>query len=68
MERLDVRGYSCPEPVLRTQALVEAGKSKFEVLVDTNVSKENVGRYLEEEGYKVAYSEEGEDFIVKAEK
>ena len=42
MERLDVTGYSCPEPVIRTEKLVKEGKTEFEVLVDTNVSKENV--------------------------
>lgn len=68
MERLDVTGFSCPEPVLRTQKLVNSGKTNFEVLVDTNVSKENVARFLEEQGFAVTASEEGENFLVKASK
>ncbi len=43
---LDVRGLSCPEPVLRTlEALKSLNSGEIlEVLVDTNVAKENVSR------------------------
>lgn len=68
MERLDVTGYSCPEPVVRTGIWVKEGKKEFEVLVDTNVSKENVARYLEEEGYTVFTSSEGSNYLVSAKK
>lgn len=68
MENLDVRGFSCPEPVLRTEKLVKEGKTDLEILVDTNVSKENVSRYLEEEGYTVTSSPEEDYFVLKAKK
>ncbi len=68
MERLDVTGYSCPEPVIRTEKLVKEGKTEFEVLVDTNVSKENVARFLEEVGYTVTTSSEGSNYLVSAKK
>ncbi len=68
MERLDVTGYSCPEPVIRTEKLVKEGKTEFEVLVDTNVSKENVARFLEEAGYTVTTSSEGSNYLVSAKK
>lgn len=68
MERLDVTGYSCPEPVLRTQNFIKEGNTEFEVLVDTNVSKENVARFLEEEGFSVSTKEDGPNFLVIASK
>ena len=68
MERLDVTGYSCPEPVIRTERFVKEGKKEFEVLVDTNVSKENVARFLEEAGFTVNTSSEGSNYLVSAKK
>ena len=68
MKRLDVTGYSCPEPVIRTGNFIEEGNNEFEVLVDTKVSKENVARFLEEKGFTVTTSEEGSNFVVSAKK
>lgn len=53
MKEIDVRGYSCPEPVIRTMNAVKEGNNELEILVDTNVSKENVSRYLKENSYTV---------------
>lgn len=63
MKEIDARGFSCPEPVIRTEKAVRAGETEFEVLVDTNVSKENVCRYLEDNGYTVQASELSEGDI-----
>lgn len=44
-EIIDVRGLSCPEPVLRTlEVLKKIDKGEIEVWVDTNTSKENIIR------------------------
>lgn len=44
-EIIDVRGLSCPEPVLRTlETLKNLDKGEIEVWVDTNTSKENIIR------------------------
>lgn len=65
---LDTRGYACPEPVIMTKELVDKGDKKIEVLLDTNVSKENVSRFLTSNGYNVKITEEGDEFKIVATK
>lgn len=67
MKNLDVRGLSCPEPVLCTQKAVKAGERYLEIVLDTSVSVENVRRYLESQGYRVSVAE-GKDYTIRAEK
>ncbi|WP_425538330.1 sulfurtransferase TusA family protein [Microaceticoccus formicicus] len=64
MKEIDVRGYSCPEPVIRTMNAVKEGNAELEILVDTNVSKENVSRYLKENGYNVDVKETGDYYTI----
>ena len=49
-EVLDCRGLACPEPVLRTRALVEKKPGAVEVLVDNAPASENVSRFLAKSG------------------
>ena len=61
MIEVDVRGFSCPIPVVRTkQAIKDNPKEDLTVLVESAVSKENVSRMAESEGYS-ARVEEVED-------
>lgn len=42
-EKVDARGLSCPQPVLMALAKIkEKGSGEIEVLVDNEVSRENV--------------------------
>lgn len=51
---VDARGFSCPQPVLMTlEEIKKVNKGEIEVLVDTDTSKENVGRAAESQGWKV---------------
>jgi tRNA 2-thiouridine synthesizing protein A len=51
---VDVRGFSCPIPVVRTKkAMGENPKEVLTVLVETAVSKENVSRLARSQGYSV---------------
>lgn len=60
---VDARGYVCPMPVIMVKKAVEADQpANLEVMVDEVCAKENVTRYAESVGYKVAVTEEGEDF------
>lgn len=68
MKRVDAAGLSCPEPVLLTKKAVDEGPSELEVIVDNNVSKENVKRFLESHGYKVEVKEKDEDILVYGKK
>ncbi|MBN1176287.1 MAG: sulfurtransferase TusA family protein [Dehalococcoidales bacterium] len=58
MTEVDVRGYSCPIPVVKTRkAMEENPKEVLSVLVETAVSKENVTRLAESQGYSVEAEE-----------
>ena len=54
MFEIDVRGYSCPIPVVKTKkALEDNPEEKVAVLVKTAVSRENVSRLAKSRGYSV---------------
>ncbi len=58
MIEIDVRGLSCPVPVVRTKKAIEQNpKDVLTVLVETAVSKENVLRLAERRGYSVEVEE-----------
>ena len=58
MVEVDVRGFSCPVPVVRTKKAIEQNpKEVLSVLVETAVSKENVSRLAESQGYSVRVEE-----------
>jgi len=54
MTEVDVRGFSCPIPVVKTKKAMEDNPNDvLTVLVETEVSKENVTRLAESRGYSV---------------
>lgn len=58
MIEVDVRGFSCPIPVVKTKQAIEANpKEVLSVLVETAVSRENVSRLAESKGYSVEATE-----------
>lgn len=64
MKEVDTRGLSCPEPIMLTQEATLTGENNIEVLVDTEVAKENVIRFLENAGYKTSVNEEKDCYKV----
>jgi len=53
IKEIDVRGLSCPLPVIKTKkALEEKSHEPILVLIDTEVSVENISRLLKSIGYK----------------
>ncbi|MDA3814223.1 MAG: sulfurtransferase TusA family protein [Candidatus Cloacimonetes bacterium] len=46
MKQIDTRGLSCPQPVVLVLAEIRNGKGEFEVLIDSEASRENVKRLL----------------------
>ncbi len=58
MTEVDVRGYSCPIPVVKTKkAMDENPGETLTVLVETAVSRENVSRLADSRGYSVKAEE-----------
>lgn len=54
MIEVDVRGFSCPIPVIRTKkAIKENPKETIAVLVDDATARENVSRLAKSERYSV---------------
>ena len=57
MKVIDARGLSCPEPVVLISKAMASKEDAYQIVVDNHASKENVTRYAEHQGYKVAISE-----------
>jgi selenium metabolism protein YedF len=69
MECLDLKGKTCPVPVLETKRLIDStAVEELQVLVDNDTSRENVTRFLESRGYQVSVEKRGEDFCLAAQR
>ena len=66
---VDARGLLCPMPVVMVNKEVKANNpDTLEVLVDDPCAVENVTRFANSQGYKVAVTEEGADFKLQLSK
>ncbi len=64
-EKFDVRGLSCPLPVVKVKnKLTELKEGTLEVLVDTGTAKDNVSRMANNNGWKVEVKEQGEEYLL----
>jgi TusA-related sulfurtransferase len=54
---LDARGLSCPEPVIMIRKAMTSKENEYTIVVDNPSARENVTRYAEHQGYKVAVQE-----------
>ena len=65
-ERIDVRGFSCPTPLIMTEKMMKKMKSgTFEVISDCGTSRVNVVRHAHEKGWDVKEEETNEgDFLI----
>ena len=64
MTKIDARGLSCPEPVILISRAMKSGESAYEIVVDNRVSRENVTRYAEHQGYTVDVTENDGEFTL----
>lgn len=64
MKELDCRGLACPSPVLKTKEMVDSGAHEISVLVDNEAAKENVSRFLINQGFDVTTEAGSGGFIV----
>ncbi len=63
MIEVDVRGLSCPLPVVKTKEALEKNPSEtIVVLVDTAVSRDNVDRLARSRGFSVSAEESDGEF------
>lgn len=62
MDIIDARGLSCPQPVIMTQKAMKSGANEYIIIVDNVVSRENVTRFAEHQGYSVKVTNDGDDY------
>lgn len=67
MRKLDVRGLSCPTPVLKTKQAIKGGEKRLEIVSDSTTSMENISKYLRIEGYNFTVTEERDEYIIRTE-
>jgi tRNA 2-thiouridine synthesizing protein A len=64
-EKFDVRGLSCPLPVVKVKnKLTELETGTLKVLVDTGTAKDNISRMANNNGWKVEAKEQGEEYLL----
>ncbi|HOJ51986.1 MAG TPA: sulfurtransferase TusA family protein [Syntrophales bacterium] len=63
--RVDARGLSCPQPVVMVDRALKEGKEDLEVLVDNEVSRENVLRLLSKKGLRAEIKEEEGAIVIR---
>lgn len=69
IERLDARGFSCPQPVVLTRKkMKQMGEGAFEVIVETGTSRDNISRLAKNEGWDIKVSEQGNEFLLTLKK
>ena len=68
MTKIDARGLSCPEPVILVSQAMKSGENAYEIIVDNRVSRENVTRFAEHQGYAVSVSEADGEFTLSIRK
>lgn len=63
MKELDVRGLSCPEPVLQLKPLIDKNVETIKILCSCGTSSENIQRIAKNHNYEVNILENGEDCV-----
>jgi TusA-related sulfurtransferase len=64
-DKIDARGLSCPQPVILTNRKIqEMKKGVFEILVDSQTSRENISRLAQQIGWNVEVKRENDDYCL----
>lgn len=64
--QVDTRGLSCPQPVILVQKAIKQGADELVVLLDNEVSKENVIRFAEGKfGMKSTYTSDNGEITLR---
>lgn len=64
-EKFDVRGLSCPLPVVKVKKkLAELQEGIIEVIVDTGTAKDNVSRMANNAGWKVEVKAQEDEYLL----
>ncbi|MHB1323780.1 MAG: sulfurtransferase TusA family protein [Coriobacteriia bacterium] len=66
MKELDVRGLSCPMPLMRAKEALADSPGEILVRADSGTAKANVVALLADEGYAVSVDHTGEEYVIIA--
>ena len=67
-KQIDARGLSCPQPVVLVDRAIKDGGMDLEILVDNEVSRENVMRLATKRGLQADVRQEGADIVLRTAK
>jgi TusA-related sulfurtransferase len=62
--KIDARGLSCPQPVALTSRAIREGASDLEIVVDNEVSKENLLRLAKKYNMRADVREENHETVI----
>jgi TusA-related sulfurtransferase len=62
--KIDARGLSCPQPVVLTSQAIREGASDLEIVVDNEVSKENLLRLAKKYNMRADVREENHETVI----
>ena len=65
---IDVRGLSCPQPLIIAKKEVDAGETELRVLADDAVARDNIKRMAEGSGFTVSITEENDEYVLELKK
>ncbi len=68
MIKVDTCGMGCPQPVLMTKKALEGNPEGADIIVDNNVAKGNVERFLKSAGYSISIVDKDDTFVLEARK
>lgn len=61
MEKVDVRGLSCPLPVIKTKKVMDQGGHDILIAGTSQVSRDNVSKLAISQGYSVEMKVDAKD-------
>lgn len=64
MKEIDARGLACPAPVLQTKAAIDQGAVQLTILVDNEAARENVRRFLDNQGFETSVEAKDGEFHI----
>jgi|OpeIllAssembly_1097287.scaffolds.fasta_scaffold1262852_2 TusA-related sulfurtransferase len=64
-KKIDARGLACPQPVVLASRAIREGVDALEVIVDNEVSKENLLRLAKKYNMRADVKEENQDIVIQ---
>lgn len=65
---IDVRGRSCPIPLMQTRNAVAASPARLSVLVSSGTARAHVTCFLRDEGFEVTVTEDDDGYRIDAQR